>query len=202
LIYLSSWEVYSGYRASSLSASAALPRLPKGVYGETKYLCELLIEQHHLQYDLEYALLRSSPIYGGDSDKPKFIFNFIRKALCDADIVTHRYLNGFPHMDLLFIDDLVAALVSMIVRNVGGPLNVGSGNAVSTAEVARLIIEMTGSKSAIEHRVIQEYAPNIVMDCSLARTVLDWEPAVALEEGLRMLLAERMPQPTVAGEVR
>jgi len=202
LIYLSSWEVYSGYRASSLSASAALPRLPKGVYGETKYLCELLIEQHHLQYDLEYALLRSSPVYGGDSDKPKFIFNFIRKALCDEDIVTHRYLNGFPHMDLLFIDDLVAALVSMIVRNVGGPVNVGSGNAVSTAEVARLIIEMTGSKSAIEHRVIQEYAPNIVMDCSLARTVLDWEPVVALEEGLRMLLAERMPQSTVAGEAR
>ncbi|MDX6403391.1 MAG: hypothetical protein QOH70_846 [Blastocatellia bacterium] len=189
LIYLSSWEVFSGYRANSLSAGVALPRLPKGVYGETKYLCELLIEQHHLQYDLEYALLRSSPVYGVDSDKPKFIFNFINKALCNEDIITHRYLNGLPKMDLLFIDDLVAALMSMIERNVGGALNVGSGNAVSTAEVARLIVEMIGSNSAIRHRDVGEYAPNIVMDCSRASAALDWQPAVDLKEGLGKLLA-------------
>ena len=95
LIYPSGWEVYSGYRSEKLLASEALPRLPKGPYGEAKYLSEIFIENHHRNHGINYAIIRSAPVYGG-GDRPKFIYNFIEKALRGDPILAHRYLNGPP----------------------------------------------------------------------------------------------------------
>jgi UDP-glucuronate decarboxylase len=198
LIYPSGWEVYSGYRASNLLASENLPAHPKGTYGETKYLCELLLEQYRDNYDLKYVLLRSGPVYGGESNRPKFIFNFLAKASRNETIVTHRYLNGFPTLDLLHISDLVSALSRVADSDYSGPLHVGSGRGISTNEVARLIVEVTGSRSGIEHREINDYAANIVMNSSLAKSTLGWQPSIAFEEGLRMLIAGATSQQAVS----
>ena len=198
LIYPSGWEVYSGYQSSQLLASEALPPHPKGVYGETKYLCELLLEQYRDNYGLEYVLLRSGPVYGGGSEKPKFIFNFLAKAVRDETIVTHKYINGFPTLDLLHISDLVSALARLIDSDCKGRIHVGSGRALSTYEVARLIVAMTGSKSRIEHREISDYAANIVMDWKLAKSVLGWQPEVPFEEGLRRIIEGATPPQAVS----
>jgi nucleoside-diphosphate-sugar epimerase len=200
LIYLSNWEVYSGYSASFLLASESLPPLPKGISGETKYLCEQLLEQHRRNYGLQSILLRSGSVYGGEGDRPKFIFNFLSKAASDEKIVAHKYLNGFPSLDLLHINDLTWALSELIDSDYTGTLHVGSGLSISTTQVANLIVDITGSRSQVEHCEIQDYAPNIVMDCSRAKSVLGWQPRITFEEGLRMLLAERMPQQTVTKE--
>jgi UDP-glucuronate decarboxylase len=198
LIYPSGWEVYSGYQSSYLLASETLPPQPKGVYGETKYLCELLLEQYRDNYGLEYVLLRSGPVYGGGSEKPKFIFNFLAKAIRDETIVTHKYLNGFPTLDLLHISDLVSALARVIGSDYKSRIHVGSGRALSTNEVARLIVAMTGSRSNIEHREINDYAANIVMDCKLARSALGWQPDVLFEEGLRRIIESATPPQAVS----
>ncbi len=197
LIYPSGWEVYSGYRSSNLLASETLPAHPKGIYGETKYLCELLLEEYRDNYGLKYVLLRSGPVYGGESDRPKFIFNFLAKAIRNETIVTHKYRNGFPALDLLHISDLVSALSRVADSDFNGPLHVGSGRGISTNEIARLIVEMTGSRSTIEHREIHDYAANIVMNSSLAKSVLGWQPNVAFEEGLGMLITGDTSQQAV-----
>lgn len=187
LIYVSSWEIYSGYRSQLLMAAESLSPMPKGVYGETKYLCERLIE-HHATYGLDYAIVRSSPVYGS-GDRPKFIYNFMEKALRGEDIVAHKYLNGFPHLDMVHIDDLVRALVSIVKNDFSGEMNIGSGKAASTTEVAESLIKILSSKSKVKHKQIHDFAPNIIMDISLARRRLGWEPQVDLIDGLIRLSA-------------
>lgn len=189
LIYPSGWEVYSGYESQQLLASETLPRFPKGPYGETKHLCEILIETHYRNYGLNYSLLRSSSVYGG-VERPRFIYNFIHKALAEDDIWTHHYFNGYPSVDLLHINDLVSAMIKLIKSEIWGAVNIGSGKPYSTTEVANMIIGLLGSGSKVKHRHIEDFAPNIVMDTSYAQSVLDWAPHTNLNDGLRGMIQE------------
>jgi len=188
LIYPSSWEVYSGYRSMFLLASETLPKLPKGPYGESKYLCEILIEHHQCQYGLDCAILRSSPVYGVGGDKPKFIYNFLKKAINNEEILAHKYINGHPSLDLLYIDDLISAFLAVIESDYTGSINIGSGKSISTTEVAEFIVKSIGSTSPIEHHEIQDFAPNIVMDISIARSILNWKPKISIQDGIHCIL--------------
>ena len=168
LIYPSNWEVYSGYRATGMLINESVPVYPKGPYGEAKALCEQLIEWNRTQHGLKCIQLRSSTLYGEYSDRPKFIYNFLAKALQGEPIQTHRYLNGEPFIDLMSVDDFVEAVIAAISSNFSGTLNIGSGKSVSTLGVAQWIVKECASKSSIECKQIDEYAPNITIDCSLA----------------------------------
>ncbi|MFC1488302.1 NAD-dependent epimerase/dehydratase family protein [Thermodesulfobacteriota bacterium] len=183
LVYISSWTVYSGYRADSLLASENLPQIPKGTYGETKYLCEKLISNYVQSNSLKLTILRSSPVYG-TGDQPKFILNFYEKAKSNNAIVAHKYKNGYPMLDLIHIDDLIDAVLKSILKQKSGTFNIGFGKGVSTTEVAKIIINLTKSKSKIKYRKIQEFSPNIVMDISKAKKELDWNPQINIEYGL------------------
>lgn len=192
LIYPSSVDVYSAYRTVGIVADHNLPLFPKGPYGEAKLLCEILIEHHRKQYGLECVLLRSSPLYGEAGDRPKFIYNFIDKARKNEPIKVHHYLNGDPKLDLLYVDDFVFAIMAAIEANFVGTLNIGSGRAVSTRDLAEWIVSRTGSNSTVDCRNIEDYAANIIMDISLASKVLSWQPTVTWEMGLGRLL-DRSP---------
>lgn len=188
LIYLSSWEVYSGYRSNYLSADESLPLLPKGPYAETKYLTEMLIEHCRRTQDLRCTMLRSSPVYGIGSDKPKFIYNFIDKIKRSQRIVTHRYNNGVPALDLLYLDDLVSAVTQSVDSNFEGNLNIGTGVTTSTQRIAEILKEMLGAQSKIESTVIDSDTAGIAMDAGKAHKLLDWKPTVSVEQGLQMIL--------------
>jgi UDP-glucuronate decarboxylase len=188
LVFLSSWEVYSGYGAASLSASEHLPLLPKGPYGEGKLLCEGLIELHQERYGLDATVIRSSPVYGGASDRPKFLFNFIDKARRGAPIWTHRYRNGLAALDLLHVDDLVRALAAVVETDHRGTLNVGTGRLVSTRDVAQQVVAALGSTSTVDVHDIDDEVANVRMDASAAARALAWSPLVPFEQGLRQLI--------------
>lgn len=188
LIYLSGWEVYSGYRSNYLSADESLPLLPKGPYAETKYLTEMLIEHCRRTQGLRCTMLRSSPVYGIGSDKPKFIYNFIDKIKRSQRIVTHRYNNGVPALDLLYIDDLVSAVTKAVGSDFEGNLNIGTGVTTSTQRIAEILKEMLGAQSKIESTLIDSDTAGIAMDASRARKTLDWRPTISIDQGLRMIL--------------
>ena len=190
LIYPSGWEVYSAYRANEIIAGENLPLFPKGPYGEAKLLCENLIAHHRSLHGLKCGLLRSAPLYGNNSDKPKFIYNFIGKAKTNQPIATHRYLNGDPKLDLLHIDDFVTAVIGAIGKYFIGNVNIGTGRSVSTWQIAEWIIEETGSTSTLSARNIDDYVANITMDISLAQKALNWQPTVTWDTGLRNLLEQ------------
>ena len=188
LICFSGWEIYSGYRTRELKADEALAPCPGGTYGQAKVLCEALLRHHDRRYGVAHTLLRSSPVYGAGGDRPKFIWNFLQKALRNEEIVAHRYLNGFPCLDLLYVDDLCAAILAAIERRFHGVINLGTGIATSTTEIAQHIVERTGSRSVIRHHDISGYAGNIVMDISRAVTTLGWRPGIDLAHGLENII--------------
>ena len=86
--------------------------------------------------------------------------------------------------DRLYVDDAISALKLAIERDLSGSINVGSGVGYSTSDVAEMIVKQLRSKSKIEHRKINDYAPNIVMDISKAKRVLEWEPHTPLQVGI------------------
>lgn len=189
LIYPSGWEIYSGY-AGSLLADEAVPAFPRGPYGDTKYLAELMIQQFQKISGVKSALVRSSPLYGEGTDKPKFLFNFIDKARQSEPIVTHRYLNGDAALDLLHIDDFVDAITRVCVQEYVGEINVGTGITTSTRVIAEMLKSELGSSSNIEQTQIESQTARIAMNYQHANRVLDWHPKIPLKEGLRRLLAE------------
>jgi UDP-glucuronate decarboxylase len=188
LVYLSSWEIYSGYKTCELRADESLPPCPGGAYGQTKLLCEMLIEHHYRHHRVRRLIVRSSPVYGPGSDRPKFIWNFLEKALGDKEIVTHKYINGVPKLDLLHVDDLYAALLAAVERQPQGTINVGTGVGTSTTQVAQHIVEQVGSRSLVRQVELNAYASNIVMDTGLAASLLEWRPTIDLKEGLKTII--------------
>jgi len=188
LIYLSDWEVYSGYQAQELRADETLPHCPGNVYGQTKMLCESLIKCYQRQYNLSYLILRSSLVYGFESDMPKFIWNFLNKAKRNIEIITHMYKNGFPALDLLHINDLRQAIISAIDKDLNGAINLGTGVGTTTAWIAEWIVQKTGSSSSIRHQKIDTFVGNIVMNNSRAHYLLGWKPTISIKEGLQPII--------------
>jgi nucleoside-diphosphate-sugar epimerase len=191
LIYVSSWEVFSGYVSSELCADENVKPFPKGTYGESKWLGDQLVEQYSKLYDLEFLTLRSSPIYGTLSDKPKFMYTFITKALNGDPIFTHRYKNGSASLDLLYIDDFVDGLRAAIRSSCNGVFHFGSGEYTSTHAVAELIIKETGSPSKLDFHDVDATFPGLRMNYAKATRLLNWRPKVRFQEGLRRLLENR-----------
>jgi UDP-glucuronate decarboxylase len=189
LIYLSSFEVYSGYRSSFLIADESLPLLPKGPYGETKYLCEMMIEYSRLTQGLRCAILRSSPIYGPNNGRPKFIYNFIDKLERSQPVVTHLYNNGLPSLDLLYIDDFVAAFLNIVKSNFNGNLNIGTGMTTPIREVAEVLRNLLGGNSKIDEALIDSDTAGIAMDARKALETFGWQPTINIEQGFRLVLA-------------
>ena len=189
LIYLSGWEIYSGYPSDSLRADEYLPPLPKGPYGETKYLCEMLIEHSRKTRGLQCTILRSSPVYGVGGDKPKFIYNFINKISRSEQIVTHKYRNGRPALDLLYIDDLVAAVVSVVRTDSSCDFNLGTGCLTTTRGIAEILLELLNGKSELTELPLNADIANISMDSAKAKAVLGWKANVSLKQGLQKIIA-------------
>ncbi|MDE2589684.1 MAG: NAD-dependent epimerase/dehydratase family protein, partial [Patescibacteria group bacterium] len=188
LLYVSGWEVYSGHKGIKHKVNETFERLSGGTYGHTKLLCELLIETYNKQYGIKYTIIRSSPVYGTESDRPKFIRNFLDKAFNNTEITTHKFINGYPVLDLLHIDDFITALVSAIKYKIRGSINIGSGRGITTNYIAHLIVNKLNSKSTIRHVEINDYASNIIMDTKYAKNVLKWKPRIDAESGLERII--------------
>lgn len=187
LLYPSGWEIYSGYSGRIL-ANEATPSFPSGPYGETKHLAEIMIDHWRKTTPLRCNILRASPVYGPGLPKPKFIHNFIDKARRNETILTHRYLDGDPALDLLHIDDFADALSRMVGFASELDVNVGTGILTSTPAVAELVRELVGSGSAIGHTAVNSRTSSVAMDSRRARLSLGWSAAMDLRTGLKQII--------------
>ena len=189
LIYPSGWEIYSGYRSQNIIADEHLPPLPLGPYGETKWLCEQLVTHFRTHASLKCTMLRMSPVYGANGTRPKFIYNFAQKARRDESIITHRYRNAPAGLDLLHRDDAANALALAVTNGFTGDLNIGTGAITSTEQIARWIVEWSGSKSDVSSILIDADTARVAMDWRLAHEKIGWSPSIEPCEGLRAAMA-------------
>ena len=120
----------------------------------------------------------------------RVVSNFIVQALKNEPITL--YGDGSQTRAFCYVDDLIEGFLRMMdaADDQTGPMNLGNPVETSVAELARLIIELTGSRSEITHRPLPIDDPiQRCPDISQAKAVLDWQPRVPLDAGLKRTIA-------------
>jgi len=119
----------------------------------------------------------------------RVVSNFIVQALCGESITI--YGDGNQTRSFCYVDDLVDGMLRMMNQEQEiGPINLGNPVEFSITELAELVLRLTGSNSKIEFRPLPQDDPTQRQpDIRLARKVLDWQPTVSLEDGLKETIA-------------
>jgi UDP-glucuronate decarboxylase len=165
---------------------------PRSCYDEGKRCAETLFFDYHRQHKLRIKVVRIFNTYGPrmHPDDGRVVSNFIMQAL-RGDPIT-MYGDGQQTRSFCYVDDLVEAMLRMMDSgdDVTGPVNIGNPGEFTMLELAEIVLEITGSKSKIEFRPAPTDDPRQRRpDISLAKRTLDWEPKVALRDGLRETVA-------------
>lgn len=168
---------------------------PDGIrscYDEGKRAAETLFFDYHRQHGVDIKVVRIFNTYGPNmrGDDGRVVSNFIVQALKGDDITI--YGDGSQTRSFCYVDDLVTGLIKMMNSRDGftGPVNLGNPGEFTMLELAKKVIELTGSKSKIIYLPLPQDDPTQrkpVID--LAKKELDWEPTIPLEEGLKRTIA-------------
>lgn len=159
----------------------------RSCYDEGKRVAECLCMDYHRQNKVDVRIVRIFNTYGPRIaiNDGRVISNFVIQALKNEPITV--YGKGKQTRSFCYVGDLVEGLIKMMEKdNFIGPVNLGNPSEFSILELARKIIELTGSKSEIVFKELPKDDPiKRKPDISLARERLGWEPKVELEEGLK-----------------
>lgn len=185
VVHSSSAAVYGDNPESP--KSVIMKPQPKSAYGITKLDGEYYLQVYKDQFDVSGIALRYFNVFGPKQD-PNSAYAaaipiFVNKAIRNEDLVI--YGDGEQTRDFIFVDDVVAANVLAAESSVNGIFNVACGTATSINQIAKKIIEVTGSKSKIVHA--DERAGDIkhsLADISETKYSLGFNPKFQLEKGL------------------
>jgi dTDP-glucose 4,6-dehydratase len=162
---------------------------PRGVYDESKRFAESITMAYHHKHGIDTRIVRIFNTFGPRMrvDDGRVVCTFLYQALNNKDITICG--DGSQTRSFQFVDDLVEGFVRLMACNYNGPVNIGNPNEFAVKDLAEKIIEITGSKSKIVSIPMPQDDPKRRKpDISLARELLDWEPKVQLDEGLKRSL--------------
>ncbi len=158
---------------------------PRSVYDEAKRFSEALVAAYHRYHGLDTRIVRIFNTYGPRMRlrDGRAVPAFMSQALTHQDVTV--FGDGSQTRSFTFVSDLIAGIIALMESRVTEPVNIGNPHEVTIEEIARTIIELTGSRSRIVRNPLpvddpQQRRPDITR----ARTLLHWEPVVGLREGL------------------
>ena len=159
----------------------------RACYDEGKRCAETLFFDYQRQHGLEIKVARIFNTYGPrmHPNDGRVVSNFIVQALTGKDITI--YGDGSQTRSFCYVDDLVDGLIGLMQTDsaITGPVNLGNPDECSIIELAERIVSLTGSGSKLVYRPLPADDPvQRRPDITLAGELLDWSPAVQLEEGL------------------
>lgn len=164
----------------------------RSCYDEGKRSAETLFFDYHRQHGVDIKVGRIFNTYGPRMNETdgRVVSNFIVQALQGEPISV--YGEGLQTRSFCYVDDLVDAFIRVMdtPASVTGPINLGNPVEFTIIDLARKVIEMTGSASEIVYHDMPSDDPKQRQpDISQARDVLGWEPQVPLEQGLEKTVA-------------
>ncbi|WP_433029553.1 UDP-glucuronic acid decarboxylase family protein [Actinomycetospora sp. CA-053990] len=159
---------------------------PRGVYDEAKRFAEATTMAYRSACGVNTTIARIFNTFGPRM-RPRdgrAIPTFIGQALRDDPVTVAG--DGSQTRSVCYVDDLVEGLVRLLHSDLTGPVNLGNCGEMSVLELARLIIDLTGSRSEIVLVDRPQDDPSVRRpDITLARTALAWEPTVDVRDGLQ-----------------
>jgi UDP-glucuronate decarboxylase len=164
---------------------------PRSCYDEGKRVAESILFAYHEREGIEIKIARIFNTYGPrmSEDDGRVVSNFIVQALKGDDLTI--YGNGSQTRSFCYISDLIEGLIRLMKKeNFTGPVNLGNPEEISVIDLAKKIIELTGSSSKITFKPLPRDDPSRRRpDITLAMEMLGWKPTIDLETGLRKTIA-------------
>jgi UDP-glucuronate decarboxylase len=163
---------------------------PRACYDEAKRCAETLFFDYHRQHNLQIKVARIFNTYGPrmQPDDGRVVSNFVVQALRGTPLAI--FGDGSQTRSFCYVDDLIEGIMRLMASDLTGPVNLGNPNEFTIAELAELVVEMTGSSSTVTHLPLPEDDPRRRRpDISLAKKSLDWRPTTQLREGLVRTIA-------------
>jgi dTDP-glucose 4,6-dehydratase len=164
---------------------------PRSVYDEAKRYAEAITMAYHHVHGIEVRIARIFNTYGPRMrlSDGRALPNFITQALAGEPLTV--YGDGSQTRSFCYVSDLVEGLFRLLTCQPDEPvkhliMNMGNPDEVSILQLAREILEVTGSKSAIRYEPLPQDDPQVRRpDITRARRLLNWEPRVSRLEGLK-----------------
>ena len=187
VIQTSSSEVYGTALYSPIDEKH--PLQAQSPYAASKISADKLAESFFLSYNLPISILRPFNTYGPRQSARAVIPTIIIQALKSNSI----HLGSlYPTRDFNYVDDTVDGFIKIAESSltIGEVVNVGTGKEISIGELVDKIISLTGKKVEVisENKRIRPPASEVgrlIADYSKAKRLMEWEPKVSLDEGLR-----------------
>ncbi|WP_295053512.1 UDP-glucuronic acid decarboxylase family protein [Sulfuricurvum sp.] len=164
----------------------------RACYDEGKRCAETLFFDYYRQYGVKIKVIRIFNTYGPymNPNDGRVVSNFIMQAINNHDITI--YGEGTQTRSFQYVDDLVEGMIRLMNSDDSftGPVNIGNPGEFTMLELAQKVIDLTGSSSRLIFMPLPQDDPlQRQPDISLAKKELNWEPTIALEEGLKKTIA-------------
>ncbi len=160
----------------------------RAVYDEAKRFAESLTMAYHRFHNVDTSIVRIFNTYGPrmDLDDGRALPNMLRQALLGEPLTV--YGDGGQTRSFCFVDDLVDGIVKLLYSNEHLPVNIGNPVEMSILQFAESINRVTGNKAGIIFEENSRSARDPQMrqpDITRAREILNWDPKIDLDEGIR-----------------
>ena len=158
----------------------------RSCYDEGKRVAETLFMDYHRQNNVDIRIVRIFNTYGSRMlmNDGRVVSNFIVQALKGDDITI--YGDGSQTRSFCYVDDLIEGFVRMMNQDkIIGPVNIGNPGEFTMLELAKEVLDLTGSKSKIVYKPLPGDDPKMRRpNIELAKSALGWEPTIPLRQGL------------------
>jgi dTDP-glucose 4,6-dehydratase len=158
---------------------------PRGVYDEAKRFAEALTMAYHYYHKVETRIVRIFNTYGEKMriHDGRAIPAFISQALRNEDITI--FGTGEQTRSVCYVSDLVEGIYQLLMSKYSEPINIGNPDEISIMNLAKEILELTGSKSRIINKPLPVDDPKVRQpDITKAKELLKWEPKINRRTGL------------------
>jgi dTDP-glucose 4,6-dehydratase len=162
---------------------------PRSVYDEAKRYAEAITFAYRRTYKVDTRVVRIFNTYGPrmNINDGRVVPNFIDQALKGKPVTV--YGDGSQSRSFCYVSDEAEGILKLLFSKEPGPVNIGNPVEFTMNEFAKIVVELTGSKSRIVYKSLPQDDPKQRKpDITLARTKLGWEPKVPLREGLKMTI--------------
>jgi len=158
---------------------------PRGVYDEAKRFAEAIAMAYHRVHGIDVKIVRIFNTYGARMRQRdgRVVSNFLVQAMDGKPLTI--YGDGSQTRSYCYVDDEVSGILALLDSDWIGPMNIGNPDEFTVLELARAVLEVTGSESEIVFEPLPVDDPTRRRpDITLATEMLGWRPEVDLREGL------------------
>jgi len=159
---------------------------PRGVYDEAKRFAEAMTMAYHRFHKVDSKIVRIFNTYGPRMRlrDGRVVPAFIGQALTDQPLTI--FGDGSQTRSFCYVSDLIDGIYRLAMSDFHEPVNIGNPTEMTIKQFAEEIIRITGTSASIEYRPLPVDDPKVRQpDISRARKVLNWEPKVSFEQGIK-----------------